>query len=96
VRVARGTSITAASLLAWRLEATAREGSSKGEDLEGVLEEGFPGKCMPPAIEPGRLARSSASEVRMLVAWRAAAMSSAEFLGVFGAFLRRNVLETSL
>lgn len=80
VRVARGTSVTEASLIAWRLEITAREGSSKEEV---VLEEGLPGNFMLPAMEPSRLARSSASEVRMLLAWRAAARSSAEFWGAF-------------
>jgi len=80
VRVARGTSVTEASLIAWRLEITAREGSSKEEV---VLEEGLPGNFMLPAMEPSRLARSSASVVRILLAWRAAAKSVAEFWGAF-------------
>lgn len=71
--------MTEASLMAWRLEITAREGSSTEEVLLEV--EGLPGKRMLEAMEPARLARSSASEVRMLVAWWAATRSSAEERG---------------
>lgn len=65
-------------------------------EREGSEGEGWLGKFMREAMEPSRLARSSASGVRMAVAWRAAARSSAEFLGVLEALLSLKVSEMSL